>query len=336
MILTLTANPSLDCTVDLAEPLERGSVHRATATTSDPGGKGVNVARVVAGAHCPTATILPAPADDPLVTALVDRGVHHYLVPTTAAVRSNLTITEPDGTTTKINEPGHPLDGAQLDAMARLLAEHAVSARWVALCGSLPPGVPDDWYGRLVRELWPLPCAVAVDTSDVPLRALAAGFPATAPDLLKPNAEELGQLTGFDPAALEAAAAGGDPSLAVLAARSLVDRGVGAVLATLGSAGAVLVTADGAWFADAPAITPRSTVGAGDAALAGYLLAEVAGDDPSRRLQLAVAYGTAAAGLPGTELPRPHQIDRDSVTVTALPTDTAAPTPAVSDPAPQH
>lgn len=341
MIVTLTANPSLDSTVELATRLERGAVHRAVATSSDPGGKGVNVARVVAAAHCPAVAILPARAEDPLVAALADRGIAHRLVPTAGPVRGNLTVTEPDGTTTKLNEPGHPLDAAQLDALTRLLAEHAGGARWVALCGSLPPGAPDDWYGHLVRTLRTLPCAVAVDTSDVPLRALAAGFPGTAPDLVKPNSEELAQLTGYDAAALEAAAEAGDPSLTVRAARALLERGVGAVLATLGSAGAVLVTGEGAWFARAPRITTRSTVGAGDSALAGYLLARVAGDSPPRALQLAVAYGTAAAGLPGTALPRPDQVDRDAVVVTTLdaPNPTvgaAAPSTTVADPAAEH
>ncbi|GAA4476761.1 hexose kinase [Rhodococcus olei] len=341
MIVTLTANPSLDNTVELATRLERGAVHRATATSTDPGGKGVNVARVIAAAQYPTLAILPARAEDALVTALTDRGIAHRLVPTAGPVRSNLTITEPDGTTTKLNEPGHPLDEAQLEALTGLLTEHVPDAGWVALCGSLPPGAPDDWYGRLVRALRPLPCAIAIDTSDVPLRALAAGFPDTAPDLVKPNSEELSQLTGCDAASLEAAAAAGDPGPTVRAARALLDRGVGTVLVTLGSAGAVLATADGAWFARAPRITPRSTVGAGDASLAGYLLADVAGDDPERALQLAVAYGTAAAGLPGTALPRPDQVDRDAVTVTALdaPNPTvgaAAPSTTVADPAAEH
>ncbi|MFF0814076.1 1-phosphofructokinase family hexose kinase [Rhodococcus sp. NPDC003318] len=334
MIVTLTANPSLDSTIELATPLERGTVHRALATSSDPGGKGVNVARVVAAANGSTLAILPARADDTLVAALTDRGIDHRLVPTTGPVRSNLTVTEPDGTTTKLNDPGHPLDDTQLDALAHLLTEQAADADWVALCGSLPPGAPDDWYGRLVRTLRPLPCAVAVDTSDMPLRALAATFPDTAPDLLKPNSEELGQLTGCNGADLEAGAAAGDPSATVRAARQLLDRGVGTVLVTLGAAGAVLVTDTGAWFARAPRISPRSTVGAGDASLAGYLIAHVAGEDPARALQLAVAYGTAAAALPGTTLPRPDQVNRDAVTVTAL-DDTAVST-ATARPAAEH
>ncbi|WP_137873163.1 1-phosphofructokinase family hexose kinase [Rhodococcus sp. Q] len=335
MIVTLTANPSLDTTIELAGRLERGAVQRARSTTTDPGGKGVNVARVVTAAGSPALAILPARDDDPLVTALADRGVAHRLVSTGRPVRANVTVTEPDGTTTKINPPGSTVDAEHLAALADLVSLHAATADWVALCGSLPPGAPDDWYATLVRALRPLPCAVAVDTSDLPLRALAAGFPDTAPDLMKPNADELAQLTGCDGGALEAAAEQGDPDPTVRAARALVDRGVGTVLVTLGGAGAVLVTADGAWFARAPRITLRSTVGAGDASLAGYLLARVSGESPDRALQLAVAHGTAAAALPGTALPRPDQVDRDAVTVTALgvPVAGIASSTPVADPA---
>ena len=98
----------------------------------------------------------------------------------------------------------------------------------------------------------------------------------------------------------------------------LIDRGVGAVLATLGAAGAVLVDRNGAWLATPPPITPRSTVGAGDSSLAGYVRAEVGGAVPPQRLQMAVAYGSAAAALPGTTLPTPAQVDLNAVQVAPI------------------
>ncbi|MBF6518883.1 1-phosphofructokinase family hexose kinase [Nocardia farcinica] len=310
MIVTLTANPSIDRTVTLAEPLHRGAVHRARGVAVHPGGKGVNVSRVVAAAGVPTVAVLPGNADDPLLRALTEAGIAHRSVPTSGSARINLTVTEADGTTTKINEPGQPLTADVLRDLAGLLAELAAQAAWVVLSGSLPPAVPTDWYVDLIRAL---PHArIAVDTSDAPLRAVADGIGAAAPDLVKPNSEELAQLTGLDPAALA------DPLAAARAAAGLVDRGIGAVLATLGAAGAVLATAEGAWHATAPAIRPRSTVGAGDSALAGYLLADLAGAAPADRLRRAVAYGSAAAALPGTGLPGPHHTDPDAVAVTAL------------------
>ncbi|MGC0363691.1 1-phosphofructokinase [Rhodococcus sp. 27YEA15] len=318
MIVTLTANPSIDRTVRLEQRLERGSVLRATSTRSDPGGKGVNVARVLTAAGVDTLAILPGNPGDPLLLALEEGGIPCRGVSVDGCARTNITIAEPDGTTTKINEPGPALSAATLDALAGELLHHADNARWFALSGSLPPGVPLGWYAELVVALRDHPCRIAVDTSDAPLTELADGFPRAAPDLLKPNGEELAQLTGFDSHVLEQAAEAGDPGPAIAAAGRLVDQGVVSVLATLGAAGAVLVTADGAWVAHRPPIVALSTVGAGDSSLAGYLLAETEGLAEPDRLRRAVAYGSAAAALPGTTLPRPDQLDLDAVTVTAV------------------
>ncbi|MEV5833554.1 1-phosphofructokinase [Nocardia sp. NPDC052112] len=312
MIVTLTANPSIDRTVNLPDPLRRGAVHRAETVLSQPGGKGVNVSRVIAAAGVETIAVLPGNDGDPLLRMLTDADIAHRPVPCPTPARTNLTVAERDGTTTKINEPGSSLSAECLAALANQLDELADKASWVVLSGSLPPAVPTDWYAYLLHRLRGV--RIAVDTSDAPLLALAAELESAAPQLLKPNAEELAQLTHGDPAELE------DPVAAARAASTLVARGVDAVLATLGAAGAVLVTADGAWHAAAPAITPRSTVGAGDSALAGYLLADLDGLDAPNRLRRAVAYGSAAAALPGTGLPGPHHTDPRAVAVTALET----------------
>ena len=316
MIVTLTANPSLDRTASLDRALARGEVHRVSSVTVEPGGKGINVARVAHAAGHPVRAMLPAGLSDPILRGLDELGVPYRTVPLAEGVRTNLTLTEPDGTTTKINEPGPSLDAQSIEKLAHLLVLESERADWVVLSGSLPPGVPASWYADLVRALRPWGCRIAVDTSDAPLLALAAQFPEAAPDLLKPNSEELAQLNGADPDLLEAAAAAGDPSACVTAARTLVDRGVAAVMATLGAAGAVLVTADGAWHASPPPITLRSTVGAGDSSVAGYVLADTRGLSAPDRLRLAVAYGSAAASLAGTALPRPEQLNTTAVIVT--------------------
>jgi 1-phosphofructokinase len=318
MIVTVTPNPSIDRTVSLGTSLTRGAVHRVTSATSEPGGKGVNVARALALAGLDAIAVLPAADDDPMVAALRAVGVGFRSVPVSGAVRTNLAITEADGTTTKLNEPGAPLDAAALDALTRTVVAHAETASWVVLSGSLPPGVPDDWYADLVARLASAPCQVAVDTSERPLDALAAGFGRAAPDVIKPNAEELAGLVGASPEELEHAAAQGDPGPVVGAANRLIERGAKTVLVTLGAAGAVLVDPTGSWMAAPPPITPRSTVGAGDSSLAGYVRAAVGGAEPPRRLQMAVAYGSAAAALPGSALPTPAQIDLNAVRVYAI------------------
>ena len=318
MIVTVTPNPSLDRTVTLATPLTRGEVHRATSVTTEPGGKGVNVARALSLAGIDTVAVLPAAGTDPMVAALQAIDVPFRCVPITALVRTNIAVTEIDGTTTKINEPGAELSPAAVDSLTRSVVGSAEHASWVVLSGSLPPGMPDTWYAEVVALLAGQPCKVAVDTSDRPLAALADGLDRAAPDLIKPNAEELAGVIGLSPQALEAAVAQGDPEPVVIAAQRLVDRGIGAVLATLGASGAVLVNAAGSWLATPPPIEPRSTVGAGDASLAGYVRADIAGSAPSERLRMAVAYGSAAAALPGSALPSPAEIDLDAVAVRAI------------------
>lgn len=319
MIVTLTANPSIDRTVTLTSPLERGSVHRAAAAVSDPGGKGVNVARVVTAAGVPAIALLPGSADDPLFTSLNDHNIDYRRVDVASPARINLTISEPDGTTTKINEPGAVLSTESRRHLADRLRQLAGGqTAWVVLAGSLPPGVPDNWYAELCRTLAHLPVRIAVDTSEEPLLALARGLSMSTPNLLKPNSEELAQLTGASAKDIESAAAQGDPTLAVQLCRTLVEQGVETVLATLGAAGAVLVDGTGAWYAQSPPMIPRSTVGAGDSSLAGYLLAQIEGAAPAQCLQRAVAYGCAAAALPGTALPTPADVDIASVVVTPV------------------
>jgi 1-phosphofructokinase len=318
MIITVTPNPSIDRTVTLRAPLTRGAVQRVLSASNEPGGKGVNVARTLTLAGLDAVAVLPAPAGDPLLSALAAAGVAFRFVPVSGSVRTNIAITEPDGTTTKLNERGASLDQVAVNALTSSVVDLAAHAAWVVLSGSLPPGIPDSWYADVVALLAPLNCRVAVDTSDGPLAALAESFDRAAPDLIKPNSEELASITGVSAEDMETAVAQGDPQPVVSAARQLVDRGAGSVLATLGPAGAALVDEGGSWLAIPPPIVARSTVGAGDSSLAGYVRADVAGADAPGRLQMAVAYGSAAVALPGSALPTPAQVDLDAVAVRSI------------------
>ena len=212
------------------------------------------------------------------------------------------------------------LSDADAQAITSTLTARALAADWVVLAGSLPRGVDTDWYCELisaVRAAAPQ-ARIAVDTSDAPMLAIGKNLESSAPDLIKPNGLELGQLTGTDGRELEAQAARGDYTGVVSAARDVVKRGIAEVLVTLGGAGAVLVTAEGAWAATPPPATVKSTVGAGDAALAGYLLGRTAGKSPAASLARSVAYGTAAASKQGTQFPRPEEIDIANTTVNSL------------------
>lgn len=315
MILTVTPNPSIDRTVVLPGTLTRGAVHRADSVLFQPGGKGVNISRACVAAGVPTVAVLPVAAGDAFVAELAQLGVEVRPAPPTGPMRINLTITEPDGTTTKINTAGAGVGRSDLAHLAEIVLDAAASVRprWVVLAGSLPPGAPADWYAQIGAALRSDGHRFAIDTSEEPLTALLAAGGSAAPDLIKPNAEELASATGGDPVLFEA-----DPEAAATAAARLVGTSAGIVLATLGAAGAVLVDGDGAWHATPPPTTVVSTVGAGDASLCGYLLADIRGASAPERLATAVAYGAAAAGLPGTTPPTPTDLRTAEVRVRQL------------------
>ena len=300
MIVTLTPNPSVDRTIEV-DALHRGAVRRARATRVDPGGKGVNVSRALAANRRETTAVLPAGGweGDQLASLLAPLEVPVVLVPVSGSVRANVSVVEPDGTVTKLNEPGPQLSPEEVEAVTTATVKAAADAEWLACTGSLPPGAPIDFYAQVVERLGSATVKVAVDSSGAPLvAALEAG-----PDLIKPNREELAEATGRQLLTL------GD---VVAAAEELRGRGVGAVLASLGSDGAVLVDETGATFGSATIDKARSAVGAGDSMLAGFLAAGGSGPDA---LAEALAWGAAAASLPGSRMPTPDDLDRAAVTL---------------------
>ena len=318
MIITVTLNPSVDRTVELGAALERGEVQRAVRTRQDPGGKGVNISRALQLSGENTLAVLPADDNDPLLQALERAGVRYESISVGAPVRSNITVTEPQGITTKLNEPGPELDADTVERIVDLLIARCAGAQWLVLAGSVPPGPADNVYAHIINRvraaLGSAAPRIAVDTSGTPMAEAVSETADSQPDIIKPNGEELAELLGrADGAALEA-----DPAAAASAALTLIARGVGAVLCTLGGNGAVLVTRDGAWHAIHEPVTVKSTVGAGDSALTGYLMAHVRGDSPEQCLRQAVAHGSAAATLPGTRMPTLDQTSPHAVTVTAL------------------
>ena len=284
------------------------------------GGKGVNVTHALTLADKLSLALFPADGNDPFVALARQAGIPFHSIPVSEGVRINTTLTEPDGTTTKINGLGAEITPPTRHIIEETVVRLAENASWLVMAGSLPPGVPTDWYTVLIRTVWAaLPdLPVAVDTSDAAMIALGEGFAEAAPTLIKPNGLELGQLVGRDGEHLEEAAAHGDVSPVVDAARVVVDRGVREVLVTLGAAGGVLVTSHGVWHATPPPVDVMSTVGAGDSSLAGYLMARAEGLGPADCLARAVAYGTAATGLPGTTIPSPAQLNLEETHVRHL------------------
>ncbi|KPI21855.1 1-phosphofructokinase [Actinobacteria bacterium OK074] len=309
MILTVTPNPSLDRTYEVPA-LDRGEVIRATGERMDPGGKGVNVSRAVAAAGQDTVAVLPLGGAPGALVAdlLAGQGIEVAPVPVAGATRSNIAVAEPDGTLTKINAPGPELSATEQESLLETVRRHARTADWIACCGSLPRGLAPSWYADLVARARAAGVRIALDTSGPALLAALR----ERPDVVKPNAEELAEAVGRPLATV------GD---AVKAAEELRGLGAGAVLASLGADGQLLVTATGTWFGSARVDTVRSNVGAGDSSLAGFL---IAGGNGPEALASAVAHGAAAVQLPGSVMPTPADLDPAAVTVTdAVPTDRA-------------
>lgn len=300
MIVTLTLNPSLDRTIEV-DQLIRGAVIRAGGARLDPGGKGVNVSRALLANGTPSRAVLPCGGEDGgrLIRLLEQEGVDVVAVSCAGSTRSNVTLVEPDGTVTKVNEPGGAMSEDELDRVAAAVLWAAGEADWVVCCGSLPPGVPVDVYAMLGRRFAEAGIRVAVDTSGPALlAAVAAGA-----ELVKPNREELAEAVGRPLESLRDV---------VGAAQEIRSWGARSVLASLGADGAVLVGPEGVLAGESPKVEPRSTVGAGDSMLAGFLSA---GGSGVAALAEGLAWGAAAASLPGSRMPRPADIARTAVRV---------------------
>lgn len=307
MIVTVTPNPSLDRTISVPA-LARGAVQKVTGDRVDAGGKGINVARALALNGTATTAVLPVggTVGDTIVALLADAGVPVHAVRIAEAVRNNVAVVEDDGTTTKLNETGPTLTPLESGALDEAVRDLAVGATWVVGSGSLPRGLGDDYFARLVADARAAGARVAVDATGTPMTlALAAG-----PSLVKPNRIELAEVVGRDLPTLRDV---------VDAARELLARGVEEVVVSLGRDGALLVTADEVVHGIATVDTPVSTVGAGDSLLAGYLHATSAGATPRDALRTAIAFGSAAVALPGSTMPGPAQVAAVHVDITPDP-----------------
>jgi 1-phosphofructokinase len=300
MILTVTLNPSVDRALEV-DVLLRGEVLRAADSHIDPGGKGVNVSRALLANGVRSTAVVPAGGaeGDQLVDLLNAEGVEILAVPIAGRTRSNITVAEPDGTVTKINEAGPTLSDAEFAQVSEAVLAAAGAADWVVICGSLPPGPTVAAFTEFCERLVKSGLRLAVDSSGP---ALLAGVAAGAA-LVKPNREELAEAAGSELVTL------GD---VIRACESLREAGAGTVLASLGAAGAVLVDESGVLTGVSPVSVPRSTVGAGDALLAGFLAAGAQGE---AALVEGLAWGAAAVSLPGSRMPGPKDLDRTRIRI---------------------
>lgn len=256
MILTVTLNTALDITYRVRS-LRPHASHRVSEVTERPGGKGVNVARVLAAlGHEVTVTGFTGGATGRVVReglATVP-GVVDAFVPLSGATRRTIAVVDDrTGDTTQLNEPGPTVAPTEWSAFQEAYEDLLPGVSAVALCGSLPPGVPVGAYAGLVRTARSAGIPVLLDTSGEPLRRGVAA----RPDIIKPNADELAELTGSH-----------EPLRATQDARR---RGAGAVVASLGPGGLLATTREGRWRATPPTPLRGNPTGAGDSVVAGLL-----------------------------------------------------------------
>ncbi|MGX1560437.1 1-phosphofructokinase family hexose kinase [Streptomyces sp. NPDC055506] len=283
MILTVTLNTALDITYRVRS-LRPHASHRVSEVTERPGGKGVNVARVLAAlGHEVTVTGFTGGATGRVVQELLAPvpGLVDALVPITGATRRTIAVVDDrSGDTTQLNEPGPMVTPTEWSAFQEAYETLLPTASAVALCGSLPPGVPVGAYAGLIRTARSAGVPVLLDTSGEPLRRGVAA----RPDIIKPNAEELAELTGSH-----------DPLRATQDARR---RGARAVVASLGAEGLLAASPEGRWRATPPALLRGNPTGAGDSAVAGLLSGLVEHLPWPDRLTRATALSAATVSAP--------------------------------------
>jgi len=291
-VATVSLNPAIDQTANVANFTE-GAVNRVARERSDAGGKGVNVASFLAhtGHSVAVTGFLGTDNAGPFERLFVESRIVDRFVRLPGSTRVNVKIVDDaQERVTDINFPGLRPGARDLAALTAAIDELAETAEWFALSGSVPAGVPDGIYAGLIARLKQKRRAVLLDASGAPF---AAAIDA-APDVVKPNIDELEELLGRR---LE------DEDAIVAAARSLLERGIRTVAVSLGARGAVLVEAGAAVLAVPPKIAVKSTVGAGDAMVAGLIAGKLQGLELGACARLATAYSLGALGEVGPRLP---------------------------------
>ena len=289
MIYTMTLNPALDRTLTVPR-LRLGELNRARGVRLDLSGKGINVSRLLRRLDVPSRIIgfIGGATGRAIQDGLTTEGFETIFIEVGGETRQNVTIVdEATGAYTKVNEPGAPVEPADLAALRALIGQAAAEGDLWVFSGSLPPGAPADFYAQLITAVQGRGGRAFLDSSG---EALRQGL-AARPYAIKPNSEEAGEALGR-PVASDAEH--------VAAARRLQGGGTRLVCLTRGARGLVLALDDALLVAPPLPITLASPIGAGDATLAGLVWAVRDQCDPAETARRALACGAAAAMQEGT------------------------------------
>ena len=291
MIYTLTLNPAVDR--ELTVPaMEFDSVLRASESRVDFGGKGFNVSRLLKGMEEPSTAVgfLGGNAGELLQNGLQSLGIGTDFVWVTGETRTNVSIvTQTHDHYIKVNEKGPLVDADKQKELLEKIDSLAKQGDWWVLAGSMPPGVADDFYARIVNVLNKHAANAVLDTTGEALRLGCA----EKPYLIKPNAEEVHALTGMPVDSTTEIAA---------AAAELRKMGAQNVVISMGKAGALMQSAEETWLTHSPKIQEKNPIGAGDSMVGGLVWALTQGIALKESLGWGVASGAATASLSGTEV----------------------------------
>jgi 1-phosphofructokinase family hexose kinase len=291
MIYTLTLNPAVDR--ELTVPaMEFDSVLRASESRVDFGGKGFNVSRLLRGMNETSTAVgfLGGNAGDLLQKGLQSLGIGTDFVWVSEETRTNVSIvTQSHDHYIKVNEKGPLVDESKQRELLDKIDSLTVRGDWWVLAGSLPPGIGNDFYARIVNLLNQHDAHAILDTSGESLKLGCA----EKPYLVKPNAEEAQALTGMSM---------DTPSEIVTASAEIRRMGAQNVVVSMGKAGALLHTAEGTWLTHSPKVKEKNPIGAGDSMVGGLVWALTQGINLKEALGWGVASGAATASLPGTEV----------------------------------
>lgn len=303
LITAVGLNLSIDRTIELARLIPYGT-NRALSTRIDPGGKAVNVALMAArlGAEASITGFMREENARFFLDKLEAEGVAADFHTLPGAMRVNLkALDRAAGAVTEFNESGAPVAPEDLEAIVEKVAARAGAGGWLVLTGSLPPGCPKDFYLRLIRAAGR--CSVALDADGEALALAVEG----KPRLVKPNRKELEGLAGRAMETVDDVRRG---------ALALIERGVEIAVVSLGDKGALAAGRGECLFAEPPDVAVQSTVGAGDAMVAGLAVALERGADLHVSLRTAVAAAGAAVGTPGTQAAPLERIQHIYETIT--------------------
>lgn len=312
-VCTVTLNPAIDLTAGMRD-FRPGRVNRIAWDRADPGGKGVNVASFLAdfGVGVTVTGLMGLENARPFADLFAQKGIVDRFVGLAGRTRTNVKLIDEaaagEAAVTDLNFPGPTATPAALEELGAALDALAADHEVFVLSGSVPAGVEEDVYARLTGRLKGRGRKVILDASGAALRhGIGAG-----PALVKPNIHELRELVGR---------VGDDPAEVAAAARDLMDRGVGSVVVSLGGEGAVLVEPGEAVHAAPLSVDIASTVGAGDAMVAGLVLGLLRGLSLADRARLATAFSAAALTTLGPRLPPPAEVEArmSDVRITPLP-----------------